>query len=228
MNKFTYPHFPTNEGYLTTQTQNKYISDAISRELLPENAHRMAHVISLNASNHPHTPIQFWQLYSVLGGERIIDIVSHFYDRVYDDDAWFASVFKRISGKHHHIRTQSAMWIDAMGGGKAYHGGEYRLSFHHTHNAFELMTSKGAERWISLMVQTLDDPAIDLTDDTRVRPSINTFLDFFMRKYAEDFQFSTDSVFGDTNPPLKRFNLLRMSSDEVESLSDLDLKEALQ
>jgi len=38
------------------------------------------------------------------------------------------------------------MWIDVMGGGFFYQGGEYRLNFHHTHNAFELMNEKGAQR----------------------------------------------------------------------------------
>ena len=48
------------------------------------------------------------------------------------------------------------MWLDAMGGGLKYHGAEFRLSFHHQHNAFELMNEKGAERWIKLMFETLD------------------------------------------------------------------------
>ena len=48
------------------------------------------------------------------------------------------------------------MWLDVMGGGLKYHGAEFRLNFHHQHNAFQLMNEKGAERWIKLMVETLD------------------------------------------------------------------------
>lgn len=229
MKKYNYPDYSTNQGYLTTTIRNKYIDFAIAQKLMPENAHRLAHIVSLNASNHASTPIQFWQLYSVLGANRIINLISRFYDRVYDDQAWFAAVFQRISNKQHHIHTQSAMWIDVMGGGLHYHGGEYRLNFHHTHNAFELMNERGAKRWTELMANTLNDPATDFTDDQRVRPAINTFLDFFMRKYAEDFKFSTINVFGETNPPIRRrINFLAMSSDEVEALTEQDLTDALQ
>jgi truncated hemoglobin YjbI len=223
------PQFTPSEGYLTRQIQKKYIDHAVEAALLPQAAHRIASVVSLTASRQATTPIQFWQLYSVLGPQRINNIVTRFYNRVYADEAWFASVFSRISGKEHHIQTQSAMWLDVMGGGMRYHGGEYRLNFHHTHNAFELMNAKGARRWTELMVTTLNDPVTALTDDPRVRPATNTFLDFFMRKYAEEFGFDTALLFGDTNPPLKRrINFLKMSSDEVETLSEEDLTEALR
>lgn len=228
MNTSTPPEFSPAEGYLTKQIQKKYIDFAIDKKLLPESAHRMAPVMSLNASGHSQTPIQFWQLYSVLGPQRIIGIVSNFYNRVYNDEHWFTSVFERISGREHHIRTQSAMWMDVMGGGLKYHGGEYRLSFHHTHNAFELMTTEGAKRWTELMVATLNDPTVDMTSDPRVRTAINTFLDFFMSKYAEEFNFTATSVFGETNPPLRRrINFLKLSSDEIEALPEQDLIEAL-
>jgi len=196
--------------------------------LLPENAHRMAHIISLTASNDLNTPIQFWQLYSVLGQERIVNIVRNFYKRVFADEPWFTSVFERVGGLEHHVRTQSAMWIDVMGGGMAYHGGEYRLSFHHTHNAMQLMNDKGAQRWVSLMVDTLNDESIDMTNDPRVRPAINTFLSHFLSKYAEEFKFSDDQSFGPGNQAVKRkINLMNMTSDAIEALSEQALREAL-
>lgn len=115
-----------------------------------------------------------------------------------------------------------------MGGGRRYHGGEYRLSFHHTHNAMTLMDERGAQRWVDLMVSTLDDAELDLTDDARVRPAINTFLAHFMSKYADEFGFSDDRVFGVTNAPVRRrLNLLNMTSDAIESLSQDELTEAL-
>jgi len=86
-----------------------------------------------------------------------------------------------------------------MGGGLAYHGAEFRLNFHHTHNAAALMNDKGAARWVKLMLDTLNDPTLDLTDDPRVRPAINTFLAHFFSKYADDFNFADNVVFGDTN-----------------------------
>lgn len=196
--------------------------------MLPENAHRMEHIVTLSASNDVTKPIQFWQLYSVLGQERIVNLIKNFYERVFDDEPWFSSVFARVGGVNHHINTQSAMWLDVMGAGFAYHGGEFRLSFHHTHNAIQLMNDKGAERWVKLMVETLNDPGIDITDDPRVRPSINTFLAHFFSKYAEEFKFSDNAMFGETNPPVKRkINFMNMTSDAIEALPEIDLKDAL-
>lgn len=43
----------------------------------------------------------------------------------------------------HHIETQTAFWIDSFGGGRAYHGGDYRLNFHHEHNAGQVMNAEG-------------------------------------------------------------------------------------
>lgn len=228
MTKYDYPNYPTASGYLTGKIQQDYIQSAIVKGLLPENAHRMAQVISLDAPNDPAVPIQFWQLYSVLGQDRILKLVRNFYSRVFAAEPWFTSVFERVGGIGHHVRTQSAMWIDVMGGGLAYHGGEYRLSFHHTHNAMQLMNEKGAQRWVQLMVETLNDPTNDMTDDPRVRPALNTFLSHFMEKYAAEFQFANAADFGAKSGPLKRkINLLNMTSDAIEALSEDELKDAL-
>jgi len=112
------------------------------------------------------------QLYSVLGPERIVSIVSRFYDLVFQDEAWFTSVFKRVGSKERHVLTQSSMWIDVMGGGMQYHGGEFRLNFHHNHNA---------------------------------------------------------SVIGELNPRvIRRINFMNMTSEQVEALSEVDIKAELQ
>ncbi|MFK7853969.1 MAG: hypothetical protein AB8B79_07650 [Granulosicoccus sp.] len=229
MNTHDYPSFKTQSGYLTDTIRNKYLSAAIEDKLLPVNADRIDFIVSLNASKEPSRPIQFWQLFSVLGAQRILAIMRRFYERVYNDEQWFKSVFVRVASKERHIQTQAAMWMDVMGGGHQYHGGEFRLNFHHTHNAMELMNEKGAERWISLMVKTLNEPDLDLTDDTRVRPAINTFLNFFMNKYATDFKFENRSSFGETNPRLlRRVNFMNMSSDAVEALEDEVLRHELE
>lgn len=223
-----YPPFESKPGYLTATIQQKYILSAVQKKLLPENALRMADIVSLLAPQEHSKPIQFWQLYSVLGQARIVNIVSLFYQRVFNDENWFASVFERVGPIGHHINTQSAMWIDVMGGGPAYHGGEYRLSFHHTHNAMQLMNARGAERWVKLMRNTLDKSQKDLTDDPRVRASINTFLAHFMGKYAAEFEFENSYIFGETNPAYKRaINFLNMTSDAIEALSEAELKDAL-
>ncbi|NVK29393.1 MAG: hypothetical protein HWE20_00220 [Gammaproteobacteria bacterium] len=229
--KFDYPHHPTAEGYMTQSIKMKYMEAAIKQRLLPDEAFRIADILSLTAANDPKQPIQFWQLYSVVGQDWIVDLVTRFYRRVFADEVWFKSVFERVGGMNRHVMTQAGMWIDCMGGGQAYHGGEYRLNFHHYHNAMELMNDKGAARWVELMVQTLNEPDIDWTDDPRVRVALNTFLAWFMGKYAADFSFKDafDSAFGETNGRYKRrINFLKMSEAEIEALRYEELFDALE
>jgi len=150
-------------------------------------------------------PLYFWQLYNVLGQRRIVKLVTNFYTRVYkdDEDAEFKRAFTRISGMNHHIATQAAFWIDAMGGGRAYHGGMYRLEFHHHHNAKQVMTHKGAVRWMLHMRAALDES--DLGTDPRVRWVIDDFLFIMMEKYAGQHGFQTGAaVYGKDSPYLAR------------------------
>lgn len=228
MSQTSYPNFPTRHGYMTEKTRNDYITFAITRNLLPPDAHRMPQIISLDAPDDPSKPIQFWQLFSVLGPERIVAIVSDFYQRVFADEDWFVSVFARVGGVDHHITTQASMWADVMGGGPYYHGGDFRLNFHHTHNAIQLMDARGAERWTRLMLETLEASPRHMTGDPRVRPALNTFLSYFMEKYASEFSFENTSVFGELNPPVRRrINFLKMTSEAIEALSEDELRAAL-
>jgi truncated hemoglobin YjbI len=228
MTNLNLPKFPTQHGYMSEKIQHAYIASAIEKGLLPKDAHRMPEVLSLTAPEETSKPIQFWQLFSVLGQEPIVGLVQRFYERVFEDELWFTSVFEKVGGINHHINTQAAMWIDVMGGGPYYHGAEFRLSFHHTHNAMALMNDKGAERWSCLMRDTLDASPDLLTQDPRVRLSINTFLDHFMSKYAAEFSFGDRDFFGQTNAVLKRrVNFMKMTTGEMEMLSEQELDEAL-
>tara|TARA_R110002051_G_C8769269_1_gene503260 strand:- start:31153 stop:31908 length:756 start_codon:yes stop_codon:yes gene_type:complete len=229
MKDFTYPIHPTGLGYMTEKTRRDYIASAVAKNLLPANAHRVPEIVSLDASQNSTKPIQFWQLYSVFGQNPIVRIVENFYERVFSDEDWFTSVFERVGGVGHHINTQASMWIDVMGGGPYYHGAEFRLNFHHTHNALQLMNDKGAQRWSQLMLDTLEASTADMTDDPRVRTSINTFLSYFMGKYSDDFGFENRSFFGATNPPFKqRVNFLKMSQKAIEALTESEIRDALK
>ena len=73
-------------GYMTEKIQLGYISSAIEEKTLPINAHRMHEIISLLAPNSQSKPIQFWQLFSILGPDRIVRIVHRFYDLVFEDE----------------------------------------------------------------------------------------------------------------------------------------------
>lgn len=222
------PEFPTRPGYMTEKIQRDYIQAAVAKELLPTQAHRMADIVSLTAPSDVSKPIQFWQLYSVLGQDPIVELIQSFYHRVFEQDDWFRAVFERVGGINHHINTQASMWIDVMGGGPYYHGAEFRLNFHHTHNAMQLMNDKGAALWSSLMLETLDASSHLIANDPRIRTSINTFLSFFMGKYADEFAFENRSFFGPTNSSYKRrINFMKMTEQAIEELSETELAEAL-
>jgi truncated hemoglobin YjbI len=196
------PRYQTENGYLTQTTRKTYIKRAVEFGRLPPQARHMETITSLQASHDPQMPIQFWQLFSVLGPEPIVGIVTEFYQRVFDDEPWFTSVFAQVGNLNHHILTQASMWLDVMVGGPYYHGAEFRLNFHHVHNAHSLMNEKGARRWVTLMVDALEASGLLMSDDPRVRVSLNTFLAHFYAKYAQDFKFENRETFGPINPPV--------------------------
>ena len=67
----SYPNFEPSAGYMTESVQRAYISKGIEKNILPKEAHRMPEILSLVASNDLQKPIQFWQLFSVLGQNNI-------------------------------------------------------------------------------------------------------------------------------------------------------------
>lgn len=165
---------------------------------------------SLVASTNLNDPLYFWQLYSLIGTKPILDLVTDFYTRVFDDtqNAWFRDVFIAIAPLGHHINTQAAFWVDAFGGGKCYHGGNHRVNFHHAYNAREVMNAKGAERWMHHMTNALiaaKDESV-FRKDPRIMPCIVDFLDAKMRTYAHQHSWDFDTsdfgklreVFGQT------------------------------
>ncbi len=222
------PKFPTRHGYLSEKIQRDYIASASAKKLLPVDAYRMPEIVSLTAPSDVSKPVQFWQLFSVLGQDPIVKIVQSFYECVFSDEEWFSSVFARVGGIGHHINTQASMWIDVMGGGPYYHGAEFRLSFHHTHNAIQLMNEKGADRWSQLMLKTLENSSDLAAADPRIRTSINTFLSFFMAKYSTEFTFENRSFFGETNPAFERkIDFMKMTEQAIGDMSEAELSEAL-
>tara|TARA_B100000787_G_scaffold115859_1_gene86434 strand:+ start:438 stop:1193 length:756 start_codon:yes stop_codon:yes gene_type:complete len=228
LSKLNYPIYQSERGYLTETTQQKFITKAVASKLLPKDAHRIPEILSLKAPNDMKKPIQFWQLYSVLGQDPIVGIVSDFYRRVFADEKWFRTPFARVGDLNHHIGAQASMWLDVMGGGPYYHGAEYRLNFHHTHNAHMLLDEKGARRWAKLMILALESSQHLMTDDPRVRLSINTFLAHFFAKYASDFKFKNCENFGESNPPFRhKTNFMNMTEKSIEALSEEELHDAL-
>ena len=155
---------------------------------------------SFEADRNPQEKLYYWQLFSLLGLDRIHAMVTLFYQRVYADNEalWFRDAFTRISDMDHHITTQTQFWVDVMGGGKYYHGGDYRLNFHHTHNADAVMNARGAQRWMHHMRLAVADnernPATAFAAiDKRILPCLKDFLRTKMLKYAKQHDWKFDN-----------------------------------
>jgi len=141
----------------------------------------------------PADKLYFWELASILSDSDIESIVRDFYTRVWSDPQdWFRTSFTDVACFDNALWAQTMMWIDSFGGGRAYHGGAYRLNFHH-HRVHQVMNEEGGKRWMMLMRQTLDSHP-KVLQDPRIRPAIDDFLKCMMQKYAREFYFDDKEV----------------------------------
>ena len=182
---------PSRCGYATVQGR----TDWLEAHGIVDRQRQMQISTSLDADKNLANPVYYWQLYSLMGTQRIAAIVRSFYERVYEDthEPWFRDAFARISGVDHHINTQTAFWVDSFGGGQQYHGGDGRLNFHHHNNANSVMTADGAKRWMYHMRLALKEHEHELNIlDRRIMPCIVDFLRTKMMKYARDHSWRFD------------------------------------
>ena len=172
-------------GFLTDYYRREYILSNLNIDAFKEE-----HIMSLNHKVNTTNKLYFWQLYSILGEERIHNFIQKFYENIFNDlnDVYFSNTFKKLGTIQYHIFGQQNFWLDIMGGGKKYAGGEFRLKRHHD-LAKDIMNKKGANRWLYHMEKTLNNQLLDLTNDYRVKFCIVDFIHFFMKKYAEQYNF---------------------------------------
>ena len=176
-------------GFLTKTIRNEYLFEElklnkISIEDIPD-------ALSLYASNNKNKRIYFWQLYNILGDEPVIYLITKFYKKIFNDEAeWFRDEFIDLGSIEYHVKGQSNFWLDIMGGGQRYIGGEKMLNKKHK-LVKNIMTREGAEKWMDSMEKTLKE--ITLTkdfEDKRIIVCIYDFLEYFMNKYAIEFDFN--------------------------------------
>tara|TARA_B000000565_G_scaffold32641_1_gene21814 strand:+ start:432 stop:1010 length:579 start_codon:yes stop_codon:yes gene_type:complete len=181
---YDYPNFVPNYGNLTEKIMKQYLLTYYYKDIL-ENKD----ITSLIASNDKTKPLYFWQLYSVLGDKYIENLIRLFYTKLFNDtkNKWFSDEFIEIGSIEYHVKGQKKFWLDIMGGGEYYTGGEKKL--HNYHKLVKnIMTSEGAKVWMQHMNSALDD--MEYNNDKRVRKCIDVFLNHFMIKYAIEFDFN--------------------------------------
>jgi len=166
-------------GFTTKVLQDEFIK--------LNNIQISSEVITLNGHENKTERLYFWQLFSILGEDKITNIITNFYSDVLSDnkDDIFRETFKNSGTLEHHVKKQANFWIDVTGGGKRYPGGEARLELHHD-NARIIMNYKGAYRWLHHMKNSIESSKFD---DPRVVPCIIDFINFFMDKYGKVYNF---------------------------------------
>ena len=190
--KFKYPNFNPELGNLTHKFREEFLEQQIKEGKLNSTlAYVDDKIYGLIASNNVTDKIYFWQLYSILGEDPVHILIKRFYENIFNDsDAeWFRSEFIEIGDVDFHVIGQKKFWIDVMGGGKKYIGGEKRLNIKHNF-VKNIMTKEGADRWMMHMNNTLQELNLHFIHDKRIIPCIDEFLKFFMKKYAIEFDFN--------------------------------------
>ena len=193
--KFNYPRFTPSEGNLTTLIQKEYISNSIKNGNLPNDAFSNEQIISLVASNNIGDKIYFWQLYSIIGEKPVKELIQKFYENIFNDEEepWFRDEFIDLGDIDYHVDGQLRFWLDVMGGGKRYTGGEKKL--HLKHKLVEnIMTTRGANRWMKHMKDALVIFKKIKNLDIRIIDCIDEFLHFFMTKYSIEFDFNVFEI----------------------------------
>jgi truncated hemoglobin YjbI len=216
------PRFQVTYGSMTRSVQDDFIAREIKLGRMPAGSLLVEQIMSLEAPDDPDHPLYFWQLFSILGSEPVEKFINNFYDRVFldEDDDDFRATFEKSSGKQYHVLVQMFMYLDCFGGGRFYDGEQARVDLHHKNGASNLMNLPGAEKWTKFMRASLDDETETLdVIDPRVRPALNSFLKYFMDKYAGTFHFdSSDLHFGDAMIPA-----LSLGDRSEKSLASLPL-----
>jgi len=191
MNKSKYTKYIPSLGNLTDKIRYEYIMTGISLKKLPSDALDNNKITSLVASDDPNDEIFFWQLYSILGEEPIHKLIHRFYTNIFndDDEVWFRDEFIDGGNIDYHVKGQKKFWLDIMGGGPHYKGGELKLNLKHK-LVRNIMNLDGANRWMYHMIKTLKELKYHKIKDKRIINCIKNFLYFFMRKYSVEFDFN--------------------------------------
>ena len=177
--------YPTQKGYMTNIIMNDYVKYIKRKHNITLNPDAFSLIAPVKSER-----IYFWQLYSLAGTDVIEKLIRTFYTNVFNDDQeWFTNVFIESGDIDYHVRGQTNFWIDVMGGGKFYKGGQKLLNLKHSHVS-EILNDKGAKRWMYHMYAALKSHKSILSKDPRIIPCLLDFLQYFMDSYAVTFDFN--------------------------------------
>lgn len=178
-------------GNLTNKIRYEYLDTHIKKNNLLPNLFENTEITGLYANIDLNKPLYFWQIYSITGSEPIRKLITVFYTSIFNSttDLWFKEEFEDLGPLEHHINRQTEFWLDVMGGGPVYNGNLFKLNKKHK-LVKNIMTEKGANKWMHYMIHAINIVKEDLCVDRRIIPCLIDFLNFFMLKYAHEFDFN--------------------------------------
>ena len=109
-----------------------------------------------------------------------VKLIYTFYTKVFNDNdaPWFRDEFIESGSINYHVNGQKKFWLDIMGAGPLYTGGELKLNFKHK-LVENIMNFEGAQRWMYHMTLSLKELQFHLIKDKRIIKCILKFLYFF-------------------------------------------------
>ena len=179
-------------GKVTRKLREDYLKKQLLFGLMTTDKIKSSSVLSYNANPDQSSELYFWQIYSVIGSDKLEKLIKVFYTRIFNDDKapWFRDVFVELGSIDYHVRGQHRFWVNSFAGGLEYKAGLKGLLFHHQ-LAKEIMTKEGAERWLMHMQKTLKQFRPEFNkSDIRIVPCIESFLVFTMETYGIQFNFN--------------------------------------
>lgn len=145
---------------------------------------------------NPKKDIYFWKLHDWISKEHVIQIITIFYSKVFNDktpeNKFFVDEFKQTGHLYHHIHRQSLFWLVMFGFNHKdeYKGGVKTLNKHHT-LVSEIMTNRGAHLWMMYMKHTLNEYKEVLDEiNIQIYPCILDFVLYLMFLYSKQFDFN--------------------------------------
>ena len=101
--------FKPSFGFLTDYYRTEYIKSNLTLGAFKEEQ-----IMSLNYKVNTSKRLYFWQLFSILGEERIHNFIQKFYESIFNDinDVYFSNTFKKLGTIEYHIFGQQNFWLD--------------------------------------------------------------------------------------------------------------------
>lgn len=132
---------------------------------MPGGLQWMKEQAELNSGVKQSETTQVGDLYNKIGEPAFRKLSVIFYDKVYSDEEWFKDIFKG-KDKESAIQNQCEFFMQRMGGPSLYSDRKGNQTLISRHKGWRV-DKPAAERWLSLMTQSLEDIGDDIDPESK-------------------------------------------------------------